>query len=338
MRSWNCTPNWFLRNLTTADQLAPGILSETLLAGAKRQQTLAAALALCGDDKQNDHLSTELSETLRFTKTSELLSIVRNDLHPQYGSLIGNAKHGILDAQLYRSLATWMDHNPSLQALKSLRHGPPLTEESLVILDTLDDVAHSATVLSLMLNRQMAQNLNDEIRIIRKLAPDLFRQELSGAIQAMCKEAKHSIDDGLTSETRSWYGVDGLFERLTHKARFPNPPLQPHPNLIPLDSPKALKRAGHSMRNCAERLIRHVVLGVDYYYLWVSPETQVPEAFIGLESKGVLWRVDEIRGKANADLEQETLKQIECDLEQSGAICVDEIPISFLDRYFREES
>jgi len=61
-------------------------------------------------------------------------------------------------------------------------------------------------------------------------------------------------------------------ERLSEFILFPEPPLSPHNQLIPLSSPDAMRQEAHSMQNCLSELVGDVVSGGFYYYHWEGPE------------------------------------------------------------------
>jgi len=61
-------------------------------------------------------------------------------------------------------------------------------------------------------------------------------------------------------------------EKLSKFISFPEPPLLPHNQLIPLSSPDAMRQEAHSMQNCLSDLVGDVISGGVFYYHWEGPE------------------------------------------------------------------
>ncbi len=338
MHALKTTPNWFLETLTNADRLAPGILLETLSGGPKRQQTVAAALALAdGGAAIEDGLSNDLCALIKSTKTSNLLPTVCPTLHPDYAALIGNPKHSIFSKQLYRYLALWMEADPSKRTLKALHHGPAITGEVLVILDVLDESAHTADVLAIIPELAVAEQLNNEIKIVKRCIPNLQSDQLAQAIDAMASDYRAYVSKMLAGEGRVRQ-PDSLYERLVEHFAFPSPPLKPHPCLTPLTTAKALKEVGRTMHNCAESLIESAALGGDYYYVWAPIGADDPQAFVQLSRTGSFWRIERVSGYDNDDLCDERRRILESHFEAAGAVCAGEWPPRFLSDYIWQDA
>lgn len=339
MNASNSTPNWFIQTLTRADRLARGLLSETLAAGNKRQQTIAATFALWNNEASNgDFPSADLCEQIRTTKTADLLDLVSAELHPDFGALIGNEKHGILSQQLYSHLAAWFECDPSPHSIKALHHGPPLTAMQLTILDALDEAAHSAQVLAIIPDLKVAQQLNDEIALARKLAPKLCDADLKRAVGALAHDYRMFVDYMLSADERARARIPrSLWERLLGRFAFPPPPLAAHPALIPLSTPRAMREAGRVMGNCAERLLDDVALGSDYFYLWAPEWADKPEAFVQLTRTGACWRVERIAGHGNDELKEDRFSLAIEHLEVAGALYTSEWPLRFMCDYLYAE-
>ena len=116
-------------------------------------------------------------------------------------------------------------------------------------------------------------------------------------------QSARSITNG--AELEGWAETQQL--RHLEWLEFPEPPLEGDRLLTPLDSPKAMIREAHGMRNCLRSLIGYVHDGNLYFYHWAGDEPATVAVF---RQKDGTWRFGDARGVGDAELPDATLTRI----------------------------
>jgi hypothetical protein len=321
-------PAWFIEAVARADAHAHGLLCETLATGQKRQNIIAAALALL-----NEPVSVEQAAILRDRPTNRILTLLALKLPVGYQAIIANERRGIQPLRFYRALREFLDRNSDCQhTLKALRESRQLNLESIKVLRSLETLARLPGVLQVLPTERDALSLQDQIELVRHLVPNISNAELRTAINRLILEL-HERVTWVSSGERLADSPTGLLEHIMSKIAFPDPPLEPQANLIPLRNCADMKRAGLKLRNCAADLIANVALGSCFYYVWQPPARDADCAFIELERTGKWWRVSSFRGEGNRALDQVVESEMITDLRSAGAIVSDSWPPTLLDRF-----
>lgn len=323
MKPYNSLPEWLLEKLLKLDQLAEGLLRESLSAGPARQQAIAAAFALATPSQLE---CSDYAKTIAHSKTRDILPSVCPDLPSSFYQLVTNPRFGILQHVFYKNLAHWLENNSCPRALKALRHGPNLSSRILNIIEILDPLAVSPRVLNILPDVASARALNNQLKILRQLVPEITDKELYQATRTMAKESEKCLAEVMASEDYIEQ-PQSLLMRFRDRLIFPEAPLCQHPNLLPLSTPKELHRAGRLLQNCARQLIESVAFDDCYYYLWQPDASDQPTALVRLRRAGCMWRYEDSLGKRNEKLNDKENAALIKDFEQAGAINGEDWPL-----------
>jgi hypothetical protein len=321
-------PAWFIDALARADSQAPGLLRETLTSAQGRQNIIAAALAL-----QNDAVSAEQASLLRHTRTNRVLCLLFPKLPDGYPAIVRHQRRQVQPPAFYHELREFLDRNSDCrQTLKALRESRHLNMESINVLRSLERLARLPKVLQVLPTERDALSLQDQIKLVRLLVPTISDADLRTAINRLIQDL-HERVAWVRSGERLADSTTGLLEHIMAEIAFPEPPLEPQANLIPLRNCADMKRAAMRLRNCAADLIANVALGSSFYYIWQPPAREADCAFIELERTGKWWRVTSYRGERNRALDQVVESEMITDLRSAGAIVSESWPPTLLDRF-----
>jgi hypothetical protein len=327
----NTTPTWFLEALVEANRYVDGILAETLQAGIRRQNVVAAALALTTEPSPGQSQTMmAAAKALKSERTNALLKGLYPDLPDTFFSLVANPKHAIQDRAFYHRLKRFLKaKNVPKTTLQCLRQSRRIDTNALNVLSTLEEVAHFPLILDVVPGVGEAQKLQAQIDLVHLLLPDLSIRDLRRALFRMATKQRESINS-IQRGDRYVEPPPSLIDELLRHIRFPEPPLKEHHRLVPLRSPKDMVRAGLHFRNCASRLIENATLKSNYYYLWFGRDSVRHRAFVELERAGMWWRLSGMKGSGNCDVPPEAELLLVDDLKMLGVITVKDWPPQFL--------